>query len=56
MKQLVFMKNDIELTEQREIYIAPVCECIEVDMEGMLCSSSGNNSFETAGDDFWGEW
>lgn len=49
---ICFMKNNVELTDKKEIYVAPVCECIEVDMEGVLCSSA----FETAGDDFWGEW
>ena len=51
-ERICFMKNNVELTDKKEIYVAPVCECIEVDMEGVLCSST----FETAGDDFWGEW
>lgn len=50
------MKNNVELTDKKEIYVAPVCECIEMDMEGMLCASSDRNPFETAGDEFWGEW
>ena len=25
------MKNNVELTDKKEIYVAPVCECIEMD-------------------------
>lgn len=49
------MEKRIETTDKREIYVAPVCECVEVEMEGMLCSSD-KHGFDTVGDDFWGEW
>lgn len=50
------MEKNVEMTDKREIYVAPMCECMEVDMEGMLCSSDKNGVFESNGDDFWGEW
>lgn len=52
------MKNNVELTDKKEIYVTPVCECIEMDMEGMLCASTYNemNPFDTVGDSFGGEW
>lgn len=45
------MEKKIETTDKREIYVAPVCECVEVEMEGMLCSSD-KHGFDTVGDDF----
>lgn len=56
---IVFMKQKFEKVEIKETYVAPLCECIEISSEGILCGSvvqSGEGVFGTEGDRFVGEW
>ncbi|MCR8894254.1 hypothetical protein [Bacteroides sp. ET336] len=55
------MKQELKKVEVKELYVAPVCECIEMLSEGILCGSgNGSNSstgvFGAEGDRFVGEW
>lgn len=56
---IVFMKKEFNMVEVKETYLAPVCECIEISSEGILCASSiqvNEGVFDTEGDSFMGEW
>lgn len=55
------MKQDLKKVEVKELYVAPVCECIEMLSEGILCASTDGNISSTGvfgaeGDRFVGEW
>lgn len=55
------MKQDLKKVEVKELYVAPVCECIEMLSEGILCASGNTISTSTGvfgaeGDRFVGEW
>lgn len=53
------MKQELKKVEVKEFYVAPVCECIEIMSEGILCASSvdsNTGAFGSEGDIFWGEW
>ena len=55
------MKQDLKKVEVKELYVAPVCECIEMLSEGILCASTGSDISSTGvfgaeGDRFVGEW
>lgn len=53
------MKQKFEKVEIKETYVAPLCECIEISSEGILCGSVSDTNegvFGTEGDRFVGEW
>lgn len=54
------MKQELKKVEVKELYVAPVCECIEIFSEGILCASSSEQYpaglFGSEGDGFVGEW
>lgn len=54
------MKQELKKVEVKELYVAPVCECIEMLSEGILCGSSesltSTGVFGAEGDRFVGEW
>lgn len=54
------MKQKFEKVEIKETYVAPLCECIEISSEGILCGSIPSHTnegvFGTEGDRFVGEW
>lgn len=53
------MKQELKKVELKELYVAPVCECIEMLSEGILCASSLESStgvFGAEGDRYVGEW
>lgn len=55
---IVFMKKEFKKVEVKEVYLAPVCECIEISSEGVLCGSTftGDGAFGSEDNDFVGEW
>lgn len=55
------MKQELKEVEVKELYVAPVCECIEMLSEGILCASGNTISTSTGvfgaeGDRYVGEW
>lgn len=53
------MKQKSERIEIKETYVAPLCECIEISSEGILCASgiqSDGGRFGSDDDFFMGEW
>lgn len=53
------MKQELKEVELKELYVAPVCECIEMLSEGILCASdkvSSTGVFGAEGDRYVGEW
>ena len=53
------MKQKSEKIEIKETYVAPMCECIEILSEGILCASSVHSTggvFGAEEDYFMGEW
>ena len=49
------------MKQEKELYIAPKCECIEICSEGILCgsdlsASSNEGVFGAEGDRLGGEW
>lgn len=53
------MIKEFEKVNVKEVYIAPMCECIEISPEGILCGSSiqaNEGLFGSEGDIYVGEW
>lgn len=53
------MKQKFQSSQVKELYLPPACECTEVSLEGVLCSSNiqaSDGAFGAEDDVFVGEW